>query len=529
MLQSFYGGWKDFRFRREEGRRNSLRKMLLVFAAALLLISMAAMASAETYSFGEIRAQVDIPSDYETVLTLYNLSSQTDWIASQGMDYDALANSFESEGILLEAIDADTNRTLVISALRDTDAQTYFDLNNQDEDMRKEFRTSHTNGSAYSILGYSYSSAKWANYGKVNLRFLQTKYTLRQNGQLVCSGYQRRTIRNGYTITLDMQVRDRTAKDADNAALEAVMKTFNFTEILPMPELPVKLTVSTAPPAETSESTFTIKGTTARKATVTAAVFSLGSPGGQSFKTTANGSGSFSIKVTLSAQGVYSLTLTAEAEGAVTAQRLYSVNFQQGVLPVDLVAHPGDTLNDETVFSGTTATGAKTQLAVSGPINYSKTVTGNKFNFTVDTSAEGTYQFVLSVTKKGMQERSFTFTAVRSYTDTERVEKVRAQAKKMTYANLPKAESRGKYVVETGWITGVEKNIDEWVVTFAMTKSGSSYKDIVYLICREEPAFTEDAYVKVYGLAAGTFSEISDDGKIKSYPRIDVSFMEDAQ
>ena len=503
--------------------------MLLVFAAALLLISMAVVASAETYSFGEIRAQVDIPSDYETVLTPYNLSAKTDWIASQGMDYDALANSFEAEGILLQAIDADTNRTLVISALRDTDAQTYFDLNNQDEDMRKELRSSHTYGSAYSILGYSYSSAKWANYGKVNLRFLQTKYTLRQNGQLVCSGYQRRTIRNGYTITLDMQVRDRTAKDADNTALEAVMKTFNFTEILPMPELPVKLTVSTAPPAETNESTFTIKGTTARKATVTAAVFSLGSPGGQSFKTTANGSGSFSIKVTLPAQGVYSLTLTAEAEGAITAQRLYSVNFQQGVLPVDLVAHPGDTLNDETVFSGTTATGAKTQLAVSGPINYSKTVTGNKFNFTVDTSAEGTYQFVLSVTKKGMQERSFTFTAVRSYTDTERVEKVRAQAKKMTYANLPKAENRGKYVVETGYITGIEKNIDEWVVTFAMTKSGSSYKDIVYLICREEPAFAEDAYVKVYGLAAGTFSEINDDGKIKSYPRIDVSFMEAAQ
>ena len=503
--------------------------MLLIFAAALLLISMAAVAGAETYSFGDIRAQVDIPSDYETVLTPYNLSSKTDWIASQGMDYDALANSFEAEGILLQAIDADTNRTLVISALRDTDAQTYFDLNNQDEDMRKEFRTSHTNGSAYSILGYSYASAKWANYGKVNLRFLQTKYTLRQNGQLVCSGYQRRTIRNGYTITLDMQVRDRTAKDADNSALEAVMKTFSFTEILPMPELPVKLTVSAAPPAETNEKTFTIKGTTARKATVTAAVFSLGSAGGQSFKTTANGSGSFSIKVTLPAQGVYSLTLTAEAEGAITAQRLYSVNFQQGVLPVDLVAHPGDTLNDETVFSGTTATGAKIQLAVSGPINYSKTVTGNKFNFTVDTSAEGTYQFVLSVTKKGMQERSFTFTAARTYTDTERVEKVRAQAKKMTYANLPKAENRGKYVVETGYITGIEKNIDEWVVTFAMTKSGSSYKDIVYLICREEPAFAEEAYVKVYGLAAGTFSEISDDGKIKSYPRIDVSFMEAAQ
>ena len=512
--------------RREEGRRNTLRKMLLISALALLLVMIAAAASAETYSFGDIRAQVEIPSDYETVLTPYNLSSKADWIASQGLDYDALANSFEAEGILLQAIDEETNRTLVISALRDTDAQTYFDLNNQDEDMRKEFRVSHTNGSVYSILGYTYSSAKWANYGKVTLRFLQTQYTLRQNGQLVCSGYQRRTIRNGYTITLDMQVRDRTAKEADNTALEKVMKTFTFTEILPMPELPIKLTVSAAPPAETNEDTFTVKGTTARKATVTVTAFSLGSAGGQTFQTTANGSGAFSVKVKLPAQGVYSVTLTSEAEGAIAAQRLYSVTFQQGILPVDLVTHPGETLNDETVFSGTTVAGAKIQLAISGPITYSKSVTGSQFNFKVDTSAEGAYQFVLTVTKKGLQERIFTFTAVRSYTDAEREDKIRASAKKMTYENLPKSENRGKTVVETGFITGVEKNIDEWVVTFALTQTGSGYKDIVYLICREEPAWTVGDKVKVYGVASGTFSEINEEGKIKSYPRIDVSIIE---
>ncbi|MBR3741283.1 MAG: hypothetical protein IKN04_12655 [Clostridia bacterium] len=503
-----------------------MRKMLLISALALLLVMIAAAASAETYSFGDIRAQVEIPSDYETVLTPYNLSSKADWIASQGLDYDALANSFEAEGILLQAIDEETNRTLVISALRDTDAQTYFDLNNQDEDMRKEFRVSHTNGSVYSILGYTYSSAKWANYGKVTLRFLQTQYTLRQNGQLVCSGYQRRTIRNGYTITLDMQVRDRTAKEADNTALEKVMKTFTFTEILPMPELPIKLTVSAAPPAETNEDTFTVKGTTARKATVTVTAFSLGSAGGQTFQTTANGSGAFSVKVKLPAQGVYSVTLTSEAEGAIAAQRLYSVTFQQGILPVDLVTHPGETLNDETVFSGTTVAGAKIQLAISGPITYSKSVTGSQFNFKVDTSAEGAYQFVLTVTKKGLQERIFTFTAVRSYTDAEREDKIRASAKKMTYENLPKSENRGKTVVETGFITGVEKNIDEWVVTFALTQTGSGYKDIVYLICREEPAWTVGDKVKVYGVASGTFSEINEEGKIKSYPRIDVSIIE---
>lgn len=497
-----------------------------MLALALLL---AAPAMAETYSFGDIRATVDIPADYDVVLTPYNLSTKQDWITAQGWDAEELSAEFETDGILLEAFDEANSRTLVITALKDVDGQMYFDLNNQDEDMRKEFRVSHTNGSAYGVLGYTYDSAKWANYGKVTLRFLQTKYTLRQEGELVCSGFQRRTIRNGYTITLDMQVRGRSAKDADNTALEKVMKTFTFTEILPMPELPVKLAVSSPPPTETNEDTFTIKGTTAKKATVTAAVFSLGANGGSSFSTTAGGNGSFSIKVKLPAQGVYSLTLTSEAEGAITAQRIYSVTFQKGMLPVDLLQTPGDSLNDQTVVNGSTISGAKIQLAVSGPNNYTKTVTGDKFNFKVDTSAEGTYQFVLSVNKKGLQERVFTFTGVRSYTESEKQEKIRAAAKKIAYENLAKNENQDKTVVLTGYITGVTESINEWVVTLAMTKSGNAYKDVVYLICAEQPSYEEGALVKVYGTTGGAYSVINDEGNIKNYPRVNVEFFEAAQ
>ena len=489
----------------------------------------AASALAQTYNFGDVRASVDIPNDFEMILTPYNLSTHTEWIAEHGLDYDALANQFEAEGILLEAFDEKNNRTLVITALRDVDGQTYFDLNNQDEDMRKEYRLSHTNGTAYGLLGYSYSSAKWANYGKNAMRFLQTQYSLRQEGELICTGYQRRTIRNGYTITLDMQVRGRNAKNSDNTALEKITKTFEFTEILPMPALPIKLAVSSAPPAETNEETFAIKGTTLKKATVTATVFSLGSSGGQSYTATAGGNGSFTLKVTLPSPGVYSVTLTAEAEGAITAKRLYAVKYQKGILPVDVVVSPSETLGDETIISGTTIAGAKIQLAISGPLTYTKTVTGNKFNFKVDTSAEGSYQFVLSVNKKGLQERVFTYSSTRTYSDSERDEKVRSSAKKITYANLPKTENKGKTVVVTGYITGAELKINEWVVTLAMTKTNSSYKDIVYLICKEEPAYGVDSKVKVYGQASGTFSELNDDGNIKSYPRIDVSFIDPAE
>jgi len=506
-----------------------LRKFLFILVGALLLtLTFSAVSLAETYSFGDVRASVSIPEEFEQVLTPYNLGSNRDWLEQHGLDHDALSNSFDQEGILLMAYDEDNNRTLVITALRDVDGQTYFDLNNQDEAMRKEFRVSHTNGTAYGILGYTYSSAKWANYGKNALRFLQTEYTLRQEGELICAGYQRRTIRNGYTITLDMQVRDRSPKQADSALLEKVMKTWEFTEVLPMPALPIKLSLTSAPPTETSEATFTIKGTTAKKAKVTATLFSLGTTGGQTFSDTANNSGSFAIKVTLPSQGVYSLTLTAELEGSITAQRLYSVTFKQGVLPVELTVTPGDSLDDETIISGTTEAGAKIQLSVSGPVPYNKIVSGNKFSFKVDTHIEGTYQFVLAVTKKGMHDRTFSYTGTRTYTDSERGEKTRSNARKMAYDNLAKTENQGRSIWVEGYITGVTQSINEWVVTLATAKSGSGYKDICYLICQEKPNYPMESKVRVYGTAAGTYTVLNDDGNVRSYPRIDASYIDPA-
>ena len=513
-----------------KGGTHMLRRLMLIFSGIFLLtLIFSASALAETYTFGDVRASVSIPDNFEQVLTPYNLGANREWLEQHGLDHDSLSNSFDQEGVLLMAYDEEEGRTLVITALRDVDGQTYFDLNNQDEAMRKEFRTSHTNGTAYGLLGYTYSSAKWANYGKNVLRFLQTEYTLRQEGELICAGYQRRTIRNGYTITLDMQIRGRTPKQADNTLLEKVMKTWEFTEVLPMPALPIKLSLTSAPPSETSEATFTIKGTTVKKAKVTATLFSLGSTGGQTFTDTANNSGNFAVKVTLPSQGVYSLTLTAEQEGAITAQRLYSVTFKQGMLAVDLQVTPGDSLDDETIVSGTTEAGAKIQLSVAGPVPYNKTVSGNKFSFKVDTHLEGTYQFVLTVSKKGMHERTFSFTGTRTYTDSERDEKIRANAKKMAYENLAKTENQGKTVWVEGYITGVTQSLNEWVVTLALTKSGNSYKDVCYVICQEKPAYPMETKVRVYGTAAGTYTVLNEDGNVKSYPRIEAAFIDPAK
>ena len=507
-----------------------MRRFLLFTACLLLTLLAVPAALAETYTFSGPSAALELnAADYDAVLTPYNLAANAEWIAGQGIDTDALTNAFENEGILLQAYDKKNGRTLVITALQDVDAQTYFDLNNQDENMRKEFRQSHTNGTAYSVLGYSYSSAKWKNYGGTTLRFLQTKYSLRQGGEQVCTGYQRRTIRNGYTITLDLQVTGRAARDADDAALEKIMKGFSFTQVLPMPPLPVKLSFTSAPPAETSDDTFTIKGTTAKKGTVTVTVFSLGETSGNTYTDTASSSGAFSVKVTLPSQGVYSVSVTAQAEGELDAQRTFSVTYQKGMLPVELSVEPAATLGDETLISGTTLSGAKTQVSVSGPLNYTKTSTSKNFSFKLDTSVAGTYQIAISVTMKGMNERRFTYTATRTLSEVEQQERIRAAAKSISYANLSKPANEGKYAVVTGYVTGVETTIGEWLIPLALKESKGQYSQIVYLICTQEPAFAVGDKVKAYGTASGTYSKLVEGGTLENYPRLQVAIIEAAQ
>ena len=506
-----------------------MRRLFFLLLCLLPLCLVPAMA--ENYTFSDIRASLDVPAEeYDVVLTPYNLSTHTEWLKAHEMDPDYVSNEFESDGVLLKAVNEAEGRTFVLTAQKNLDAETYFDLNLQDDSMRKEFRTSHTNGTAYGVLGYSYSSAKWQNYGENAQRFLKTQYTLRQNGQQVCAGYQRRTIRNGYTITLDMQVTGRSPKSSDESALESIMRSFQFTEILPVPPLPMKLSFTSAPPAETNEAVFTIKGSTKKRAQVTATVFSLGSSGSQTYSDTAASSGSFSMKVTLPSPGVYSITVTAQAEGAVPAQRMFSVSYQPGVLPVELTATPNATLSDQTIVSGsTTISGVKTQIAVSGPINYSKTTTSKNFSFKLDTSAEGEYTIILSLSKKGLEQRVFTYQCTRTYTEDEYADKVKQSAKKIAYSALSKADNKGKPVVITGYFADVQETGGEWIIKFAEKKSGETYKDFVYIISKQNPGFAVGDHVTVYGVASEIYSRLTEGNTVENFPRVEGMIFESAE
>ena len=81
-----------------------LRRFLLILAGALLItLAVSAVGLAETYSFGDVRASVSVPDDFEMVLTPYNLGSSRDWLEQHGLDHDALSNSFDEAWSVLAA------------------------------------------------------------------------------------------------------------------------------------------------------------------------------------------------------------------------------------------------------------------------------------------------------------------------------------------------------------------------------------------------------------------------------------------
>ncbi|MBO2516224.1 MAG: hypothetical protein CW338_02965 [Clostridiales bacterium] len=513
----------------QKGPFNMKRTGIITAAAILcLIIGLIPCASAETFTFNDFGASLSLPSGvYSKVITKENYAQNADYLISQGYDMDYVTADFEEEGLYLMAFDTKNGRRFILTAVQDANAKNYFDLNEQNDDMRKDFRTSHTDGTAYGLLGYNYSSAQWKNYGGNVMRFLQTRYTLTRDGVQVWQGAQRRTIRNGYTITLDMQTPGRKVTDADVKALETIMKTFDFIRILPVPELPIKLVISSEPPAETHSDTFTLKGKTLAKAKATVSVISTSGTQAGSYTAEANGSGNFSVKIKLPSRGNYVVTVTVQREGSMDATRTYSVSYDPHRIIATMSRVPGDILEGKTVIKGTSEGGVQVQLIVTGPVEYVKSTTNKNFSFTVDTSAEGDYTFRLVMSKKGFNERTFEYTGTRSLTAEERLRQLKSSAIHPEYSRLTaNAESyNGQLFVYSGYLLECRQGDGSYLYTIALSKSGSSYKNVVYLNSEVPLSVSVGQQIRFYGTKTGDIVVANGD-KTVSVPKFDLLFLE---
>lgn len=506
-----------------------MRKATLIVFLVFLGLLASGAALAETYPFPEIRAQLTLDEEYETVITPATISGSEAFLTALGVAPETLRAQFEAEGILLKAWDAESGRVLIVSALADVDGEKLYDINLQSTDARKTYRLSHSQGTAYKALGYTYLSAEWKNFGDTRGRFLMLKYSLKEDGEVAYRGYQRRTIRNGYTITLDVQVTGRQVTGADNSSMNRVNAGFSFTEILPMPDLPIVFTVTDPPPEETSTGTFVMKGKTHPGATLTAVLMTMSSNKATMFETTAKSSGAYALEVTLPADGVYYMTLTVEAPGKIAANAEYTITFQKGVIPFNLDSDIPAQLTENTLkISGTTISGVSVQLVCNGKSQTKKTGKAGTFSFTVDTSKEGEYAFDITLQKKDYDTRTQHIAATREYTEEDRRASIRDEAIKPSYANLVKKINGydGRVMGYTAYFTEINERAGQYVITMALTKSREKYSNFITVTTGEAPGYMVGDKVKMYGTSVGMHYTLVDGGKDVTTPLFELLFFE---
>ena len=510
-----------------------MRRLLCLLLAVGMLVLAAVPAAAESYKFGQIFMVLEVPLEYMTQITAENIDSYGEYLASIGETPETMKERFKEEGILIWAYDAEKGRTLVVTAVQDEQAKLYYDINEQTAETRAGYRSGYKNGTYYPKTDYTFDSVEWKNFGDNQGRFLMVRYTHKADGKVAWKGEWRRTIRNGYTITVDMRVGTRNVTSGDITALNKIQDSIAFVLMSEAPEALLTLAFSAPPPESTNSDTFTIKGTTRPGASVVAAYAALQSSQSKVYATTADGMGAFSIDVQLPGRDLYNLIVSVTAnegeENEETVSRDFSVEYDPTALPVSFMTDFPETFTADTFrLTGTTLTGVTIQLVVNNELQTKKTGDNRTFAFNVDTSREGDYQIQLTFTKKDYDTKIFTYTIPRVMDEGQRRETIRTQSRSPEYANI--ASNPDNYVDRVlrykGYILDSVANGSEWVITFATDKSGSKYKNRIMVLSPEPVTPDLETQVTLYGTMTGVYTFLDEDGKEQSLPRMNLAFFD---
>ncbi|MBO4836815.1 MAG: hypothetical protein J5564_03890 [Clostridia bacterium] len=511
-----------------------MRKLYIMFALLAALLVAALPAAADSYHFSKIFLSLDIPVDpYQVQITAQNLGQNEGYLSEIGETQESMKKRFEEEGILVWAYDAGKGRTLVVTAVQDDSARLYYDINEQTPETRATYRACHTNGVLYSKTDYAIESCEWKNFGEEQGRFLMVRYTRKIDGKAAWKGEWRRTIRSGYTITVDMRVTGRNITSGDIAALNVIQDSISFVEVSEAPEALLTLAFSAPPPENTDTDTFTIKGVTRPGASVVAAYAALQSSKSKAFYTMADGKGAFSIEVKLPGRDLYNMIVNAtvnegtEAEQSVSQE--FSVEYDPTSLPVSFTSpFPDQFTTDSFKLAGTTMTGVTVQLVVNNELQTKKTGNNRTFSFTVDTSAEGEYNISLTFTKKDYDTKIYRYTISRVMEEGQRRQVIREQSVSPDYSAIVNNPARyeGRILRYKGYIGDVRDNGSEWVLTFYTEKAGEKLKNPIIVLSTQQVEADPDTLVTMYGTMTGTYSMLTETGEERFYPRMSLAFID---
>lgn len=497
-------------------------RKLLKYALILLLALLARPALAEIHVLDDLRATVEIPESY-IQLTSSNLSSNAQWLESRGLTADAVRKDFEERGVLFQCWTEEYDACFELTALQTDQSTNIFDVNEQETTVRGAYRLMHYPENAFTNEGYNFSSADWKN--TPSGRFLILRYIKRDGGEIVHRGLMRRTIRNGYEITFDMQVFGRSVTNKDNTALNKIWDTFKFVEILPLPPAAsAKINITDMPPTETNSDSFTIEGTAAKGVELTAVVMGLSYPTPINSKVEVGSSGKFKLPIKLPKEGAFVITMFGEYGGEVVWELdpPYSVTYHRTFLAVNVTTPiPTVITADSFTILGTSEPGASIQVFLNNNEMIMKKVTAaGKFKIDIDTSAEGTYELLLVFSKKGLADRRIPYTFERKWSEADMLKELKSQAIKPSHATLIKKIKgyEGRIMGYKCYMLSAKQSGDTWIAEMALTKKGDEYSGIIWVACDEKPDIPIGGRITMYGTCVGMSVPNDEDETQASYP-----------
>lgn len=494
---------------------------LLVLLVPLFWALFCVSALAEIYVLDDLKATVEVPDSY-IVLKSDNLSpNYVDWLISRGTTAEEASADFANRGVLLQCWTADYDACFELTATQTEFSKNLFDINEQTNTTRGSYRLSHYPDNEFLNQGFDFSSADWKNTSAG--RFLVMRYIKRDNGEILHRGLMRRTIRNGYEITLDYRVYGRALTNKDNSALNKIWDSFDFVEVLPLPPAAsAKVNITQAPPTETNSASFTLEGTAAKGVKLTAVVMGLSYPTPMLHEVEVSSSGKFKLPIKLPKEGVFLVTITCEYQGEDVLELAYPVTYQRTLLTVNVLNAPGEVItSDETVISGTGEPGASIQVFInSEPVANKKVTSAGKFKIELDTSSEGSYDVALVFSKKNLTDRRIHYTFSRQWSENDMIRQLKAQAIKPGYKTLVSkiAGYEGRIMGYNCYLVDVTESGDEWIAQMALTKKGSEYTSIILVVCNEKPSFSPGERVMMYGTCVGMSLPAEEDETQASYP-----------
>ena len=489
-----------------------MRKWFWGALLALALLLPVLPACAQTWVFDQLYATMEVPDTY-TVLTPDNVASFADWLTARNTSSEDAANDMLARGVLLQCWNTDGDVCFELTATQSDQAKNIFDVNEQSSSMRAQYRLGHYPENLYLDQGFEFSSADWKN--TQDGRFLILRYVKSDNGVLNHRGLMRRTIRNGYEITFDLQVYNRSITNKDNTALNKLWETFHFVEVQPLPAAAsAKVSITEAPPTETSEKDFNLAGTAAPGVKFTAVVMGLSYPTPTVSETDVGTSGKFKIPISLPKEGVFMVTVTAEYNGEDVMELAYPVTYQRTLLTVNVTTEvPAVVTADTFSILGQSTPGAQIQVFVNDELVDRKKVTAaGRFKIDLDTAEEGDYAVVLVFNKTGLADRRVNYQFTRKWSETDMVKRLQSEAIKPGYNTL--VSKIDGYVGRTMgykcYLVEKTQSGDGWILKMALTKKNSGYSGVFLVTTDEETTLAVDTRVMMYGRCTGMSEPATD-------------------